>query len=75
MEKYNATSPPEIIVIIKPWKGPAADTSQTIVLVFHAFEPVIWKVYSEHFPVGTKFIIKVCFFFIPSKHEIRDLRG
>jgi len=58
MEKYNATSPPEIIVIIKPWKGPAADTSQTIVLVFHAFEPVIWKVYSEHFPVGTKFIIK-----------------
>ena len=59
MDQYNATTPPEITVIIKPWKGPVSDTSQTIVLVFHAFEPVVWKVYSEHFPVGTKFIIKV----------------
>jgi len=58
METYNATVPPEIIIIIKPWKGPVPDTSQTIVLVFHAFEPVIWRVYSEHFPVGTNFIIK-----------------
>lgn len=59
MQTYNATSPPEIIVVVKPWKGPITNTSQTIVLIFHAFEPVIWRVYSEHFPVGTNFIIKV----------------
>ena len=60
MESYNSSTPPEIIVVIKPWKELVPDTSQTIVLVFHAFEPVIWRVFSEHFPVGTNFIIKVC---------------
>lgn len=60
MKKYDSTDPPEVKVHVKPYNN-KLNITRPIVLVFHSFKQVRWRVSSEMLPSYGTYIIKTSY--------------